>query len=468
MDGRTATQRTLNKLSESQVLAYALPLVATNMLITPLAIIQGIYAKHYGIALSTLALIIVSSRIIDAVSDPIIGHYSDQYRKKYGTRKPFMVIGMVLLLLCSYFLYVPPEEITGTYAAVFFTGFYMTYTLFEIPHVTWPCDIASDPSEKTRLYSYRVGAGYLALVLFYCIPLLPFFPTDEITPQTLKVAFFIAAGLSLPFLTVCMFAVPSGAEPMPDATIPAANRLQSVRLLCFELLDNKPFLIFIAVFLCGTFSIGMWYGLIYIFVDSYLGMGEDFAKMFLIAFVVGFLASPLWYQFVLYFGKKRALLTAFILLLLSFLYTATLNSGDTSFFDLLLLKIIQTLALVGFGVAAPAMLADIIGYAHWKTGTERSATYFSLKVFLEKTASALGVGMALTVASMYGFESGESKISAESVYGLKIAMAGIPSVLVLLSLWLVQLIPIDERQHNIIKRSMGRAQTLSLEKKRSS
>ena len=458
-----AKNSTPDKLTQISAISYALPAMTSSMLITPFAIIQGIYAKHYGIALSTLALIIVASRIFDAVSDPVVGYLSDRYRQKQGTRKPFMVVGTLLMLACCYFIYVPGEQISTAYIAVFFMLLSVVYTLFEIPHLSWPCDIASESADRAKLYTYRMVAGYAGMIAFYSIPLLPIFPTKEITPQTLKVAFFFALCLALPFLFQAMKAVPAGNPPSPVVTTSKQSKWQMLKQLLQDLFNNKPFLIFVGVFLCTYCASGIWFGLIFIYVDAYLGMGDQFAQMFLIAFVVGIAMTPLWYHTILKVGNKTAFFIVMLLFITCYLFTGTLSPGETSFSELLLLKIIQTSAFVGSGVVVPTMLAEIVDYDHWKSGVEKSATYFSVKVFSEKTAAAVGTGFGLAIVGWSGFVVSATSFTPEAINGLKLSIAIIPAALAGLACVFVVLTPISARRHRIIKKRLDLRLKRSLE-----
>ena len=110
---------------------YALPTSTTASLLAPIAIVQGIYAKHYGLSLEGLALIFLCSRMFDAITDPLIGYLSDRYHQKHGTRKPFMLIGGLLFVVSAWFLYVPPESPSLFYFFIWFVVFYLAWTLFE-------------------------------------------------------------------------------------------------------------------------------------------------------------------------------------------------------------------------------------------------------------------------------------------------------------------------------------------------
>ena len=54
-------------------LAYSAPAIASACLIAPIGVVQGVYAKYFGLPLSTIALVILCARCFDAISDPVVG-----------------------------------------------------------------------------------------------------------------------------------------------------------------------------------------------------------------------------------------------------------------------------------------------------------------------------------------------------------------------------------------------------------
>ncbi len=74
---------------------------------SPLYLIQGVSRNIYGLSLAALASILLLARVFDAVTDPIIGYWSDRQYRLIGTRKPFVFVGGLMLVVVSYFLYVP-------------------------------------------------------------------------------------------------------------------------------------------------------------------------------------------------------------------------------------------------------------------------------------------------------------------------------------------------------------------------
>ena len=73
-----------------KTIAYSLPLIGMALLNIPTAaILSAIYAKHYGLSLAAIATVMLVARMFDAVTDPLIGYYSDRRRVKTGRPRFF-------------------------------------------------------------------------------------------------------------------------------------------------------------------------------------------------------------------------------------------------------------------------------------------------------------------------------------------------------------------------------------------
>ncbi|MDC0003467.1 MFS transporter [Porticoccaceae bacterium] len=440
-------------------LSYAAPHITTTWLVAPIGIIQGIYAKHYGLSLTTIATIVLLARLFDAILDPTIGYYSDRYHRRMGTRKPFILVGGVSFIVCSYFLYVPPLQVSALYFAGWFILFYLAWTLFEIPHLTWASELGDTAEAKNKIFSIRNMTYYSGLLLFYAIPLLPIFETGEITPETLKVSVIVASLLMLPLLYLCLKYTPDSPRTLSTnqqklEVKPPNNIVKEWRLFLKAGLANKPFLIFVAALSFKSLATGMWYGLIFTYVDAYLGLGHQFAQMFLIAFAVGVVVTPVWYKLANRIGKKNTWLFAMVLIMISFIYTSALTPGNTYFGELLALKIVQTMGFTCMWVVAPSMLSEIVDYDTLKFGTERTGLYFSFYTFIQKAIGALALALGFGLAGWYGFDATVTTHSEESVWGLILAMTWVPLFFACLALVFIALSPINVRRHSIIRRRL--------------
>jgi len=454
------------KLSLTDSQLYSAPYITMVWLAAPIPILQGVYAKYYGFSLTTLASIVLLARLFDAISDPLIGYYSDRYARRTGTRKPFILAGGLLLILSAYFLYVPiggsgeSVSVSVVYFTFWFMAVYLGMTLFEIPHSAWASELALTSTDKAKIFSVRSIAGSLGMVCFYLVPLLPFFDTQDITPETLKVSVISAGVLMLLFLYFCIRNTPNRlSHPSIDMNEQCgnsgnSNNKNSLRLLLSSIVGNKPLVIFFAAFLAYGFAAGMWYGLVFFYVDSYLGLGEYFAQVFLLSFVVGIIATPVWCKLAIIFGKKTVLSVAIILLVLSYLYASVLTPEVSGFRELLVLQVLNISGGVCMIAFAPAMLSEIIDYSTLRYRIENTATYYALFMFLGKFNIAVGGGLGLAIAGWHSFDATTTAQTAEGVVGLLIGMAWLPIVFITIALVLIVLSPINSRRHGIIRRRL--------------
>ena len=240
--------------SKWQALAFSAPSIGFTFFMGPMGVIQGIYAKYYGMALTTLAAVLLIGRIFDAVTDPLIGYYSDRYRARTGTRKPFILAGGLCLIPSSYFLFVPPADVSVVYFTLWSLLFYLALTLKGIPMYAWASELRSDSVERTTLFTVLAFVNQCGFLLFFLIPFLPMFATSEITPETLRVSVVIGAILVLLGLYCALKYVPNGPPPVLEESV-EKDKSHQPKTTFFKVMynvvkGNKPFQVFIFAYLC--------------------------------------------------------------------------------------------------------------------------------------------------------------------------------------------------------------------------
>jgi GPH family glycoside/pentoside/hexuronide:cation symporter len=129
-----------------------------------------------GLSAFWLGVILIIPRLWDAVSDPIIGHLSDNTRTRWGRRRPFLLIGGILVAVCFVIMWwIPKGEVAHgwfpteagfqafqlVYILVSLLLFYTACTIFEIPHGALGMELTTDYHERTRLFSAKSFVGNL-------------------------------------------------------------------------------------------------------------------------------------------------------------------------------------------------------------------------------------------------------------------------------------------------------------------
>ena len=462
MNSNLAPVNTSVKINNKERLFYAMPMISMVSFYAPMNIVQGIYAKYYGLTLTSLATAILFIRILDVFTDPLVGYLSDRSQLKYGSRKPNMVTGGLILIVSGYLLYSPPDGVSISYFVVCATGLFLGMTILGIPHMAWGGEIAHNAHEKTQIYSLRTSAGYAGLALFYSLPLLPFWDSTEITPETLHWAGIVSSVLMLPLLYLCLVYVPNGrclnrkSLEAYETLVSNRQRFCAFKKIASDIFQNKPLMIFLGAFVFNGLALGSWLGLLFIYVDTYLGMGAIFSEIFLISLFIGVVATQAWAQISKYIGKRWAWFTAMLIGMGSFVYTGLLSPENASYNSLLILLIINTLCFVCVESLPQSMLSDIIDYTTLKFGLYRGSTYFSLYMFTYKGAFAFGGALGLAIAGHYNFDPSATLHTKQSIDGLKLGVTWMPVVLGAIALVFIGLMPINARRHSLICRRINR------------
>ena len=447
-----------------KALAYAMPSIGMLLIFTPVvSVLGGVYAKHFGLTLTTIATVMLIARLFDAITDPIVGYYSDRSRMRTGSRKPFILVGAILLVPCSYFLMVPGSEVSKGYFVFWYLAFYLAYTLFVIPHLAWINEFTVDTKEKTLVFSVNGVVGQAGGALFYLMPLLPFFTTTEITPQILQISVITGAVLLVLGLLIALKVVPDGPRPEPvSETTDASTTLAQVSDVVKSMLKNKPFILFVMTFMCLGVGLGMWVGMFFIYVDSYLQLGEEFAEISLWGMVVSALAVPVWYRVTLIMGKRKAWLAGMTILMVVFFCTSLLSIEGSGYYELFALNILIFFSMGSTGVIAGPMLCDAIDYGRLKDHIERNATYFSIFTLLSKMQGAVGGALGLGIAGWFGFDVLASEQTASGLLGLHLGVAWLPALFMVMAMFFIAMMPLNESRMVVIrKRLAARGRRLS-------
>lgn len=452
--------------SKWQALAFSAPSIGFTFFMGPMGVIQGIYAKYYGMALTTLAAVLLIGRIFDAVTDPLIGYYSDRYRARTGTRKPFILAGGLCLIPSSYFLFVPPADVSVVYFTLWSLLFYLALTLKGIPMYAWASELRSDSVERTTLFTVLAFVNQCGFLLFFLIPFLPMFATSEITPETLRVSVVIGAILVLLGLYCALKYVPNGPPPVLEESV-EKDKSHQPKTTFFKVMynvvkGNKPFQVFIFAYLCYGLGVGMFLGLFFIFVDAFLGRGELFATLSVIGMVAGLLLTPVVYKIVLILGKKNTWLMAAVTVLSGIVYLGQLSPSEGVFVELVIVYGIMTLGGVCSAVIAMPMLSDTVDCGLLSDKTERRGSYFAIYTLMVKTQSALGLSLGLALAGWLGFDATVTTHDESSAFAIHMAISWIPAVILALGLFFIWRYPLDEHRCAIIARRLQRRLYFSL------
>ncbi len=175
-DNASDQGRLARLLYGSGIINYALKEAAFG------AFVLFYYKQVLGLSGSLTGLAIALSVLWDAVSDPLVGAWSDRLRSRWGRRHPFMVASVLPMALSFIALFHPPEATLGTQLPLFYwllgtvVALRTALTFFMVPYLALGAEISSDYHERTRLANTRTNLGWFVGVLVPTSALLMLFP----------------------------------------------------------------------------------------------------------------------------------------------------------------------------------------------------------------------------------------------------------------------------------------------------
>jgi len=189
-------------ISRKTLGAFAAPNFALANMFMPVGyIIPALYAKHTTLSLASIGTILLLGRLFDAVTDPLVGFYSDRTKSRLGKRKPWLIAGTPLAMVAVIFLFSPPATAGSGYFLLWSVLLFTSWTLIDIPYAAWGVELSHDYYERSRITTWRNISGYIGSILFMASPLLlmPWTGNTEIGPEVMRIAAW-AVALSLPVL----------------------------------------------------------------------------------------------------------------------------------------------------------------------------------------------------------------------------------------------------------------------------
>ena len=434
-------------LTTYSYISYGAPAAPLSLAGLPLAVyLPAIYTDSdgFGLGLTAVGAVLMLTRVIDAITDPTIGRYSDKWRTRWGRRKPWVLLGTPIFGLGMWYLFHPPFEFSDVtmlgstfsngYIWLFFTlvVFFVGATIKDVPYGAWGAELSTDYNERTLIMSWKeifnVGGSMLAaftpaIMLFFGYPT----PTDAVFALALMMC------ITMPLINLnCLAVVPE--RPVVEKDKRPIRIIDGLRAAK----SNKPFMMLIVVFAVGSIGSAMTNSLSFFFVKHVLVAGDLYSLYLAPYFVCQLAAIPLWFKLSRRIGKHKATMwavgwyalwssfipliavtpaewyTAFEITNFTGFLPATTQADAVAYFEGVetgkFLFFIVIMCLKGSSIGALsalpfAMFADVVDVDTAETGKRRAGEFMAIWSMTKKAAYALGIFIGLALVEFWGFDA---------------------------------------------------------------
>lgn len=377
------------------------------------------YGQVLGVDFALVGGALLIAMVVDGLTDPIVGYWSDNLRTSMGRRHPFMYAAAIPVGIAYFFVWNPPSGLTGNelfpYLLAITIAVRVSFTFYEVPSSALVAELTDDYDERTSFLSFRYVFGWLGGLTIAVLALRYFLvPTEEFGSGFLNIDGYETYGTVAAIMIVISVLVCAGGthSHIPHLRQPPAARKITIGRVFSEIgetLSNKSFQGLFVAALFGFMAAGIAATLNY-FINGFFWefTTRQTSLLTLIVFVSAGAALVLAPIVSKTMGKKRGAITvgalAFTIapmpVILRLFGLMPPNGSDLLFNIVLFVTMIDVALIIVYQILSSSMIADIVEESELKTGRRSEGIFFAGITFMRKLARGSGLFLASIILSV--------------------------------------------------------------------
>ncbi|MBR5033206.1 MAG: MFS transporter [Treponema sp.] len=354
--------------------------------------------------LTFIGLITAIGRVFDAVTDPLVGNWSDNCKSKLGRRIPFLRFSAIPLGLVFVLVFCAPihgvSALNTVWLFVTVLLYYFLITCYCTPYTSLLAELPHNQDEQLKLsmcisLTFIIGTciGYAAPVIWGIL-----MNSGIQRIPAMRITFAGLSILATVFMLVPAFGI--NEKDYCDAQPSSSNMFSSLG----KTFKNGDFRIFVGQDIIYWFGLAMFQTGLAFFVTSLLHLPETWTTYMMGGLTFVSLAFyPFITKMTAKWGKKKLLIAAFIGFFLTFGFTAL--CGDMLSFipvhvQAVIIVLIGSFPQAIFGIIPQTIVADIALSDEIKTGESRSGMFYAARTFAMKLGQSLAMLMFTSLATI--------------------------------------------------------------------
>lgn len=361
------------------------------------------------LGLTVLGIITASSRVFDAVTDPLIASMSDRSKNPKGRRIPFMRMAAIPFAVVTVLLFCAPvPEINGwniAWISIFIILFYLFMTMYCTPYNALISEFGKNQEDRMFI-STAISLTYFAGTL---IAYTPFVFAGVLRGLSItyawsyRICFIVLAVVAL--VAMLLPTILLNEKEFVDSKPSNENMFKSLS----STFKNKDFRTF------SISDIAYWIGLtlfqtgLPFFVKVSMCFDESMVMVFMGGMTV---LSACFYPFVTKlvkkFGKKKLVIFGFFGLALAYVITAISSipgfiqqSGVISYLFGIAIAVVASFPMALLGIIPQSIVADVAEAEAVITHQNREGMFFAARTFAMKFGQSIAM-LAFTSLAIIG------------------------------------------------------------------
>ncbi len=388
------------------------------------------YNQVIGVRADLVSAAIMAALVVDAISDPIVGQFSDNLRTKWGRRHPLMYAAVIPAAGSFLLLWFPPTGLSDFqmffYILVVSCFVRTLITFYEIPSSALAAELTSDYDERTTIAALRFSFGTAGAFLVTFVTLRYFlvptedYPVGQLNPMGYELFGLLGAAVMVMSMVLSTTGTHSRIRYLRKS--PPREKI-GLGGMFKRMAESYAHLGFMAILMFGLLkytAIGMSGALLFYFATYFWEFTAAQLSILVIDTLVAAFASLAIAPAVSKrMGKRNAafLFATLAVITMAAPYVLRLNGLFLPNGHPMLLPTIFVLQTIYYtcglssSILVHAMIGDIVEDSALRTGRRTEGQFFSANTFMQKSISGLGLvtaGLMLTYVSFpQGLAPGE-------------------------------------------------------------
>ena len=434
-----------DKIPLGQKAAFGTGNLVVNLLPGALGVFQFFLLTAFGIDPFLAGLLGGLPRLLDALTDPIMGYITDNTKSRFGRRRPYIFIGAILSGVMFAVLWQLNPDNSQMYNFWYFLTFSFIFiianTIFATPYIGLGYEMTSDYNERTRLMAFAQTFGQVAWMIvpwFWVLIANPdLFETQAIGVRRLSI---IVGGICMILgIIPALFCREVNQENLTnrdDLTLENISKnfrslLKNMVLIFknipFVRLCGATFLVFNGFQLVASFS--YFIILFYMFNGDYAATGTWPAWFSTVsALFTAFLIIPVITWMSNRWGKRNAFIIATFISIIGYALKWWGFNPENPWLMFMPIPL-MVFGIGGLFTLMMSMTADVCDLDEFKNGMPRKeGTFGAIYWWMVKLGQALALVLGGLVLKLVGFDQNAAVQTAETMTNLRLADILIPSI----------------------------------------
>lgn len=439
-------------------IGYGVGDFANNMMYTPVNSFFTYFLTNVaGLGAGVVGTILLVSRLMDGVSDLIVGSFMEKIHSKHGKARPWLLWWCIPFAISLVLMFSAPDfGTTGKIVYAFLTynlAVTVVYTAINLPFGSLAALMTKNQTERGYLniskMVFAFGGGMF--VNAATLPMVKFFGNDAAAWQK---TFLVYGVVAIIFFLIVFFTTKEAVteEAEKSGTTEKVNIMEALK----SLLKNKYWLILLAIFFLNSvvnafIGVNVYYAQYIMNDDSLVGSLSIFQN------IASFAAFAVCTGIIRKVGKQKIAIAG---VGISFVGYAMVLLNPTSYALLYTAAVVKGVGNAALSGVMYGMLADTVEYNDWKSGIRAEGLVFSANSIGQKIGSGIGSAVLGWVLAAFGFVSSSAAQPASAISGIRVIFLYVPIVVFAVMFVILLFYKLDKEYGTIVdeleKRAMKR------------